>query len=329
MRFVYFFVRIPIFFLVLSFFHKNFDSAVANAAGWVPTLPAGITAAEVDAATDRDKYPDAAFPYAKKPNGCGSLGFDESAGRDLRDTWGRVIFTESCNNHDRCYYTNGTEWNVCNRNFYNSLRANCERDSKRRECLVPKIGGGCLQWAPWIPDPVMLSACYSVATLYYTGVQVGVALSIFRDAQKLQGEYNKWFRSYIASRQSQPGHPSQRTNFTVCNETNASNLHFAYAATEGTAGIREWTARGWKNIANRKCITIELPAGHEGTIHYYATDGTRSWPEDGSGPSYCTDFSANFSSQPNDLFSCDGQMKRNVNYLAFWTSSANARLIIR
>jgi hypothetical protein len=45
------------------------------------------------------------------------------------------------------------------------------------------------------PDPVRLSACYTVASGYYAGVQAGVLLDVFEEAQDKQERYEQWVAS--------------------------------------------------------------------------------------------------------------------------------------
>lgn len=42
------------------------------------------------------------------------------------------------------------------------------------------------------PDPARLSACYTIASGYYAGVQAGVGIGVFRKAQDKQRRYEAW-----------------------------------------------------------------------------------------------------------------------------------------
>jgi hypothetical protein len=149
--------------------------------------------ADVNGIPYNSDFPEAQYPYAKAPNGCGP-GLFTNDRREIRDTWEPVDFTGACNTHDRCYYTLGSNWNTCNERFYSDLRAACERDL-RTSVRVP---------APTLsdplrtrrvdlpPDPVRLTSCYAIATSYYGGVQAGVAFDVFNDAQNLQRRYEQW-----------------------------------------------------------------------------------------------------------------------------------------
>jgi hypothetical protein len=124
-------------------------------------------------------FPDAEYPYAQAPNGCGSMGLWGST--DVRDTWGNVDFTEACNNHDRCYYTLGSNSGNCNLDFYDNLRSSWERDLLVLDVTV-------------VLAPVTLTSCYTIATTYYGAVEAGVWIDVFRDAQNLQRKYESWLR---------------------------------------------------------------------------------------------------------------------------------------
>jgi hypothetical protein len=152
-----------------------------------------ISYAQANSIPYSSDFPEAQYPYAKAPNGCGP-GLFTNDRREIRDTWGPVNFTGACNTHDKCYYTLSSNWNTCNERFYSDLRAACERDL-RTSVSVP---------APTLrdplrtrrvdlpPDPVRLTSCYAIATSYYGGVQGGVALDVFKDAQNLQRRYEQW-----------------------------------------------------------------------------------------------------------------------------------------
>ncbi|WP_445174112.1 hypothetical protein [Microcoleus sp.] len=153
-----------------------------------------VAFADVEGIPSNRDFPNAQYPYAQAPNGCsGPWGTSE-----VRDSWGPVNFTGACDNHDRCYYTSGSKWNTCNERFYSDLRTACERDLRipiRRpdpslsDPLRTKVVG----YLP--PEPASLATCYRLATDYYTGVQAGVALNVFNEAQNKQRRYEEWVAS--------------------------------------------------------------------------------------------------------------------------------------
>jgi hypothetical protein len=128
------------------------------------------------------------YPYYENVNGCGGEGWSETA---VRDTWGKVSFREACNNHDRCYMRVGSDLNACDDNFYKDVRASCERDSYVRDPIFNRK----------IPDPVTLSACYPIATTYYTAVR-SVGWNWHQGAQAKAKRYRDLVQSYLASNPS-------------------------------------------------------------------------------------------------------------------------------
>jgi hypothetical protein len=147
-----------------------------------------VSHADVQGIPNNPDFPNAQYPYAQAPDGCS--GWQNT--RQVRDTWGSVNFTEACNNHDRCYYTRGSNWNTCNERFYSDLRAACERDLR---VWVPPVTVRGVVITPGFhtpPEPASLSACYTVASGYYAGVQAGVLLDVFNEAQDKQRRYEAW-----------------------------------------------------------------------------------------------------------------------------------------
>lgn len=132
-------------------------------------------------------FPKAQYPYAQAPDACSGVTNRPDSNGEIRDTWGPVDFRGACNTHDTCYYRLGSNWNTCNERLYSDLRAACERDLRIavRNPLNGKKG-----YLP--PDPIRLSACYTIATGYYAGVQAGVGVGVFRKAQDLQKRYEDW-----------------------------------------------------------------------------------------------------------------------------------------
>lgn len=152
-----------------------------------------VSYADVEGIPDNRDFPNAQYPYAQAPDGCS--GWQNT--RQVRDTWGPVKFTEACNNHDRCYYTRGSNWNTCNERFYSDLRTACERDL-RTSTRVPAPTlrePGRTRRVDLPPDPARLSACYTVASGYYAGVQAGVLVNVFNEAQGKQRRYEEWVAS--------------------------------------------------------------------------------------------------------------------------------------
>lgn len=151
-----------------------------------------VSFADVEGIPYNSNFPNAQYPYAQAPDGCSGL----QSTREVRDTWGSVNFTGACDNHDRCYYTRGSNWNTCNERFYSDLRAACERDLR---VWVPPVTVRGVVITPGFhtpPEPTSLRACYAIASGYYAGVQAGVLLDVFNTAQGKQRRYEEWVASY-------------------------------------------------------------------------------------------------------------------------------------
>jgi len=127
------------------------------------------------------RWPAAVWPYAQKADGCSFLESDRP--QCMRDTWGPVSFKEACHAHDRCYYTfNGPSESFCNDvEFLGNLKASCERDLVRNR--------------PWLAWSV--GHCYAIASAYYGGVKIGIAMDSFGAARKSQKDWLKdWATNY-------------------------------------------------------------------------------------------------------------------------------------
>jgi hypothetical protein len=172
--------------------------------------------ADVDGIPYNSDFPMAQYPYAQALDGCSGW----SNPNQVPDTYGSVNFTEGCNQHDRCYYTLGSNWNTCNERLYSDLRAACERDLR---VWVPplKVRGRTIKEGFYLPpEPGSLIACYGIASKYYEGVQAGVALNIFKEAQDKQRRYEAW----VAEIRSPPSQRCPENNITI--RPNSSNLEF-------------------------------------------------------------------------------------------------------
>jgi len=231
-------------------------------------------------------FPNAQYPYAKAPNGCGPGIFTDDR-REIRDTYGSVDFTGACNTHDKCYYTLGSRFNVCNERFYSDLRAACERD-------VPSFLG--------IPEPVQLSACYAIATSYYLGVQAGAVLGIFNEAQEYQRRYNDAVAALNASRRAP-------VEISLCNTTSDKLLYGAYTAYYPATG---WRSIGWSRIDAGRCVNADLGVGYTGDVYIYAelAGGSAYWS--GSDATFCIGRSGAFQISNSDTDTCTSNETRRV-----------------
>jgi hypothetical protein len=133
----------------------------------------------VSAATDitcNGAFPKAADGFAQRPDGCSGPN-DPSK---IRDKWGSANFGGHCDNHDRCYYTLGSNVNHCNAEFCGGLRDAC----KKAYCAkVPIVGRVC--------EPVTYGSCLAIAETYCQAVKaaVGDPWKYYHKAQELQKSY--------------------------------------------------------------------------------------------------------------------------------------------
>ena len=144
--------------------------------------------ADVEGIPYNSDFPNAQYPYAQAPDGCSGL----QSTREVRDTWGPVDFTDACNNHDRCFYTLGSNWNTCNTRFLKDLNEACRSDLR---IWVPPVTVGGVVITPGFytpPEPTTLLSCFNITSIYYGGVQAGVLLGVFNDAQNKQRRYEQW-----------------------------------------------------------------------------------------------------------------------------------------
>ena len=160
-----------------------------------------IAYADVNGIPFNPDFPKAEYPYVQAPDACSGVTDGPNSNREIRDTWGPVDFRGACNTHDKCYYTVGSKWNTCNERFYSDLRAACERDLKISfNVPAPTLTDPFrTRRVDGPPDPVRLSACYTIASSYYVGVQGGVALGVFDKAQDKQTRYKSWVASLKTS----------------------------------------------------------------------------------------------------------------------------------
>lgn len=86
-------------------------------------------------------------------NGCGA--HDSGwLGRLIPDFFGWAIFTEPCNNHDRCYANCDTPKSVCDNSLHNDMVEKCQSAY------------------PIFPFSVLRRACYEIAADYYWAVSI-------------------------------------------------------------------------------------------------------------------------------------------------------------
>jgi hypothetical protein len=144
-------------------------------------------------------FPKAQYPYAQAPDACSGVTDRPDSNGEIKDNWGPVDFRGACNNHDKCFYTIGSNPNTCNKNFLSDLKAACYRDLKISiNVPAPTLSNPFgTRRVDGPPEPTSLTTCYSIATTYYAGVQAGVQLtSVFIDAQNKQRAYESWVAGF-------------------------------------------------------------------------------------------------------------------------------------
>lgn len=119
-------------------------------------------------------FPKAGDGFAKRPDGCSSWS-DNPA--QVRDKWGSANFGGVCDDHDRCYYTIGSNVDGCNDNFCGGLRNACHK------AYCKKVAG------ITICEPVTYGSCLAIAETYCAAVKA-TAASVYAKAQDLQKSYD-------------------------------------------------------------------------------------------------------------------------------------------
>lgn len=131
-----------------------------------------------------DQFASAAFPYARTVAGCTEWRRPDRFG----DEWGPVSFAGACQEHDRCFHTQGANWSDCNQRFRADLEAACERDLGRERLEKGRASK---------PDPQALKLCYEIVGLYQAKVQDRDVVRRFDLAQKQADLYMKYVRGVV------------------------------------------------------------------------------------------------------------------------------------
>lgn len=165
-------------------------AAVACGAGAGPIdEPTESTHAALDV-TCGGRFPNAAPPYAQAPDGCSSWS-DNPA--QVRDSWGSADFGSTCNDHDRCYYTLGSNVDDCNRAFCDGVSRACTH------AYCTKILGN------EVCEPVTYGTCMSIADTYCAAVRA-TAAGVYHKAQDKQRAWEQ-----CVSEQTNPPPPPPPT----------------------------------------------------------------------------------------------------------------------
>ncbi|MFW7378420.1 MAG: hypothetical protein ACOH5I_06420 [Oligoflexus sp.] len=142
--------------------------------GTLMLLISWCTQALADKLPRNRHFPEADYPFAQAPDGCS--GLDSDIPEEVRDNWGIVDFTDSCNKHDICYYTLGTDSESCNKDFKADLIDACEDKVE----AVPAFFA-------------TLPLCKQIAVAYWAGAVVAAEYDhVYDDAQELQQDYQNY-----------------------------------------------------------------------------------------------------------------------------------------
>jgi len=125
-------------------------------------------------------FPKALYPYAAKPDGCSAEGlqdlYDQSNDLSNDAKW----FESVCDEHDRCYYTEGTTSKECNAKFIVEIMDACNKIETKDTLRYAGIKNAfCTMKGFWIASGA--NAC---------------ARKYFDNAQKKQKAYNRWVERY-------------------------------------------------------------------------------------------------------------------------------------
>ena len=142
-------------------------------------------------------FPDGYYPYASKPNGCSAEGL-----QDVYEDLNRIFdddkwIEEACNEHDRCYYTEGTTSKACNADFIINATDACKHISVRQ--TVGLMG-------------VRNTLC-GMKALTVSSIANACSEKYFKEAQKKQKAYNQWVKRYEkAYNEAKNSHKPKKTN---------------------------------------------------------------------------------------------------------------------
>lgn len=127
-----------------------------------------------------DNFPNAFYPYASRPNGCSAEGLQDvyNLVNDFSDD--EPWLKEACNNHDRCYFTEGTSSKECNSQFIIEAVDSCNHISNEDTLLY--MG--------------MKNAFCGFKGLTVSSAANGCAEKYFAQAQRKQRAYNQWVMRY-------------------------------------------------------------------------------------------------------------------------------------
>ena len=125
-------------------------------------------------------FPEALYPYAVKPNGCSAEGLQDvyDLANDFSDD--EPWLKKACDNHDKCYFTEGTSSKDCNAQFIVEAVDACNHISNTDTLLF--MG--------------MKNAFCGFKGLTVSSAANACADKYFAEAQRKQKAYNQWVKRY-------------------------------------------------------------------------------------------------------------------------------------
>lgn len=125
-------------------------------------------------------FPNALYPYASKPDGCSAEQlqnlYDESNKLSNDAPWLEKV----CNEHDQCYYTEGTTAKACNAKFIVEVLDACQKI--KTEDTIKYLG--------------MKNAFCTMKGFMVASGANACSRRYFANAQKKQRAYNRWVERY-------------------------------------------------------------------------------------------------------------------------------------
>lgn len=127
-----------------------------------------------------DNFPNAYYPYAKRPDGCTTDGLEDLYKQSNEISDDDAWITEACNEHDRCYSTLGTTSQECNSQFIVRAIDACNEISAKKTVLSAGSKN---------------AFCGFKGFVIATGANY-CAKKYFDKAQRQQKLYMKWVEKY-------------------------------------------------------------------------------------------------------------------------------------
>lgn len=131
------------------------------------------------------------YPYAKRPNGCSIPGFIPGKLDSFIYSDYQFNFRDVCIQHDYCYYTLGTDAQVCNEDYAIGLKRECERGYTYPLSSADFLSAGAIRLAA-------IQHCHAQAGTMITAVFTSQYI-FHADAQEMQRTYLGWVQAYVNS----------------------------------------------------------------------------------------------------------------------------------